>query len=80
MKVKSKVFIAISIVFFAVTVAFNVNANLGRNAEAFLTLANIEALTQGENNIGKGTLYGNQSGTSYCCASGNNSCHAAPCS
>ena len=33
----------------------------------------------GDGNIGKGTLYGNEAGTLYCCCPGTNNCAAAAC-
>lgn len=45
-----------------------------------LAMQNIEALAQSESSFGKGTLYGNASGTRYCCCPGSNSCEATDCS
>lgn len=44
-----------------------------------ITLANVEALSQDENNE-TGTLYGNAAGTRFCCAPGDTrTCGAARC-
>ena len=45
---KKKIFSIITIVTFALIVAFNINTNLSNNVEQNLILANIEALAQGE--------------------------------
>lgn len=41
-------------------------------------LDNMEALASGEESI-SGTLYGNSSGSQFCCCSGSNSCAASHC-
>ena len=48
MKTKGKVFVAIGVVAFAIAVAFNINTNFSSSIEQSLTLANIEALANGE--------------------------------
>ncbi len=44
-----------------------------------LALANVEALANGESGDNQGTLYGNESGTRYCCCPGSNNCSATAC-
>jgi len=79
---KKKIISIIGMAAFAVAVAFNASINLSSNAQSGLTLENIEALARNEGGwggTGKGTLYGNLSGTRFCCCPGNLDCAAAEC-
>ena len=63
----------------AVAAAWSYSSNNNDVALADLALSNVEALASGEGSS-SGTLYGNQSGTRFCCCPGSNSCYAANCS
>jgi hypothetical protein len=63
----------------AVAAAWNFSQSSNETVLSDVALSNIEALASGEGG-GRGTLYGNSSGTRFCCCPGNNSCGAASCS
>lgn len=63
----------------AIVAAWNFSRNQNEIVLADLALENVEALASGEGSS-RGTLYGNSSGTRFCCCPGSNSCGAASCS
>ena len=75
----SKKFFATLIVAVVVTFAgYNIYQSQRTVTMSDLALANVEALANDESDS-KGTLYGNSSGTRYCCCPGTNTCGAAAC-
>lgn len=59
---------------------YGISKIMNNNAQlSATTLANIEAISQDENAGSKGTLYGDASGTRYCCCPGSNNCAASSC-
>ena len=74
-----KFFGVIAFVAIAAAAGWNYQQNTNEVELSDLALANVEALANGESGS-KGTLYGNSSGTSFCCCPGSNSCGAASCS
>jgi hypothetical protein len=77
---KRTVFSFIGLAAIAGVAIFNVSLGSSNGSLSDLALANIEALAQNEGGGSKGTLYGNSSGTRYCCCAGNNDCGAVACS
>ena len=58
---------------------YSVYASQQEKTMSDLALANVEALADGEND-NQGTLYGNPSGTRFCCCPGSTrTCSAAKC-
>jgi hypothetical protein len=79
MKLKKKVIFGMIAGLFTVATVFNMNI-LNKNGAGDVSLDAVSVMAKASIEGGdKGTLYGNQSGTSFCCAPGSNSCSAAPC-
>lgn len=77
---RKKIVFAVVASLFAVATVFNMNMLQSSSAgDISLESIAVMAQAQSEGSSGLGTLYGNQSGTRFCCASGSNSCSAAPC-
>ncbi|WP_085537479.1 NVEALA domain-containing protein [Massilibacteroides vaginae] len=76
---KKKLLSIVAVAAVAVAAAWGFNQSSNDVALANVALSNVEALASGESG-GKGTLYGNSSGTSFCCCPGSNSCSASACS
>lgn len=64
---------------FALMAGYSVYTSQQGKTMSDLALANVEALADGEND-NQGTLYGNPSGTRFCCCPGSTrTCSAAKC-
>lgn len=74
-----KIILAVAVVATAAIAGWNYQQNQDKVEMSDLTMDNIEALASNENSP-HGTLYGNSSGTRYCCCPGSSSCGAADCS
>ena len=80
MKAMKKVILKLTLVAaFVVSAGYSLYTSQVNEDLSDLALANIEALARGENET-HGTLYGNPSGTRFCCCSGSTrTCSAAKC-
>ena len=74
-----KVIFGLAVVAAAAFGAYNANKADAKAQMSDLQMENVEALGQNESNNGLGTLYGNATGTLFCCSSGSSTCSAARC-
>ena len=76
---KKKILYAVACVALAAVAGWNYQQSQKESELSDLTLANVEALASGEGSE-YGTLYGNSSGTLYCCCPGSTrTCAATRC-
>ena len=77
---RKKIFSSVFALALLTTAGWGVNKSMNINANlSDLALANVEALADGESGNDKGTLYGNEEGTKFCCCPGTNDCSATDC-
>ena len=76
---KSLIRVAFAAAFVAIS-GYGIYANQKTDSMSELMLANVEALADDDETSDYGTLYGNSSGTLYCCCPGESrTCGAAKC-
>lgn len=79
-KVLRYAFVTAFAVAFVAVAGYGVYANQRGTELSDLALSNIDALANDDESSDYGTLYGNSSGTRYCCCPGDSrSCGAAKC-
>lgn len=77
---KKKILKATLVAAFALVAGYNVYSAQKSDTISSLVLENVEALAESSESSGYGTLYGNASGTRYCCCPGSSrTCGASSC-